>query len=196
MSIVKSMGAALLSGLLLAGCASVVHVEKDETANLGAYRSYAWVETKDATGDSSTAVRVSDLTERRIRDAVNTQLEKTGWKASRSKPDVLISYDVHVDRGIKEDSRPVYSNPYTRYFYNPYSRRWSSIYYPSQFLGYDSQPMSVREGTITISVIDAKTEKTIWQGWTTEEVNSRNLTSKEIQGAVKNIFRKFDVAKN
>jgi len=196
MSIVKFLGAALLSGFLLAGCASVVHVERDETANLNSYRTYAWVETKDAAGDSSTAVRVSDLTERRIRDAVNTQLEKTGWKASKTKPDVLLSYDIHVDRGMKEDSRPVYSNPYTRYFYNPYSRRWNSIYYPSQFLGYDSRPMSVREGTITISLIDARTEKTVWQGWTTEEVNSRNLTSKEIQAAVKNIFRKFDVARN
>ncbi len=53
----------------------------------------------------------------------------------------------------------------------------------------------LREGTITISMIDAKTNKTIWQGWTTEEVNSRNLTSKEIQASVKNIFRKFDLAR-
>jgi hypothetical protein len=45
-------------------------------------------------------------------------------------------------------------------------------------------------------MIDAKTEKTVWQGWTTEEVNSRNLSTKEIQNSVKAIFRKFDVAKN
>jgi hypothetical protein len=78
--------------------------------------------------------------------------------------------------------------------YNPYSRRWVSIYYPSQFLGYDNNQRTVREGTITVSIIDAKTDKTIWQGWTTEEINSRNLTSKEIQNSVKSIFRKFDVA--
>jgi hypothetical protein len=45
-------------------------------------------------------------------------------------------------------------------------------------------------------LIDTKTDKTIWQGWTTDEVNSRNLTSKEIQNGVKSIFRKFDIAKN
>jgi hypothetical protein len=44
-------------------------------------------------------------------------------------------------------------------------------------------------------MIDAKTDKTIWQGWTTEEVNSKNLTNKEIQYAVRSIFKKFDVAK-
>jgi hypothetical protein len=43
-------------------------------------------------------------------------------------------------------------------------------------------------------MVDAKTSKTVWQGWTTDEVNSRNLTSKEIESSVKNIFRKFDIA--
>ena len=80
--------------------------------------------------------------------------------------------------------------------FNPYSRRWFSLYYPSEFMGYDRTQRSTREGTVTISVIDAKTEKTVWQGWTTDEVNSRNLTSREIQNAVKSIFKKFDIAKN
>jgi len=43
---------------------------------------------------------------------------------------------------------------------------------------------------------DVQSDKVVWQGWTTDEVNSRNLTSKEINNAVKSIFRKFDVAKN
>ena len=76
------------------------------------------------------------------------------------------------------------------------SWNFSWIYYPSQFLGYDRNQRSIKEGTVTISVIDAKTEKTVWQGWTTDEVNSQNLTNKEIQAAVKSIFRKFDLAKN
>ncbi|MGB3165024.1 MAG: DUF4136 domain-containing protein, partial [Chitinophagaceae bacterium] len=61
--------------------------------------------------------------------------------------------------------------------------------------GYERDERTIREGTVTISMIDAKTDKTVWQGWTTDEVNSRNLTSKEIQNSVKSIFRKFDVAK-
>ena len=32
----------------------------------------------------------------------------------------------------------------------------------------------VREGTVTITMVDAKTNKTVWQGWTTDEVNSKN----------------------
>jgi hypothetical protein len=193
MKIMKLLSVAALSGLLLAGCASVAHVEKDKTVNLNNYHSYAWVDTKESKNDST--VKVSDLTERIIKEAVNNEMAKTGWRESK-KPDVLVTYDILVERGIKEQNNPVYSQPYTRYYYNPYSRRYVAVYYPSQFMGYDNDQQQVKEGTITIRMIDTKTDKTIWQGWTTDEVNSRNLTSKEIQNGVKSIFRKFDIAKN
>lgn len=194
MRYLKLLSVLSVSGLLLAGCASVAHVEKDDSVNLNSYHSYTWVESKDSKNDSS-RTRVSDLTERKIRDAVNAELAKAGWKESKHRPDVLISYDVMVERGVKEDADPVYTQPFTRYVYNPYSRRWIALYYPSEFMGYDRNQRSIKEGTVTISVIDARTEKTVWQGWTTDEVNSQNLTSKEIQSAVKSIFRKFDIAK-
>ncbi|HJW17004.1 MAG TPA: DUF4136 domain-containing protein [Flavisolibacter sp.] len=193
MKFMKFLSVAALSGLLLAGCASVAHVEKDKTVNFNNYHSYAWVETKESKNDST--VKVSDLTERIIKEAVNNEMAKTGWRESK-KPDVLLTYDILVERGIKEQNNPVYSQPYTRYYYNPYSRRYVAVYYPSQFMGYDNDQQQVKEGTITIRLIDTKTDKTIWQGWTTDEVNSRNLTSKEIQNGVKSIFRKFDIAKN
>ena len=195
MRYLKFLCAVVLSGLLLAGCASVAHVEKDDSVNFSSYHSYTWVDAKESTNDS-VKTKVSDLTERKIKDAVNAELLKTGWRQSKNKPDVLISYDVVVERGLKENTDPVYSQPFTRYVYNPYTRRWISLYYPSQFMGYDRNQRTVKEGTVTISVIDAKTEKTVWQGWTTDEVNSQNLTTREIQNAVKTIFKKFDIAKN
>jgi uncharacterized protein YceK len=193
MKFMKFLSVAAISGLLLAGCASVAHVEKDKNVNFSNYHSYAWVDTKESKNDST--VKVSDLTERIIKEAVNNEMAKTGWKESK-KPDVLLTYDILVERGIKEQNNPIYSQPYTRYYYNPYSRRYVAVYYPSQFMGYDNDQQQVKEGTITIRMIDTKTDKTIWQGWTTDEVNSRNLTSKEIQNGVKSIFRKFDIAKN
>lgn len=182
------------SGLLLAGCASVAHVEKDESVDLNKYQTFAWVDTRDTKSDT-VKTKVSDLSERTIKDAVNEELARAGWKQS-AKPDVLLAYDVLVERAVKEQNNPVYSRPFNRFYFNPYSRRWMSVYYPSQFMGYDREPQQVREGTITISLIDAKTDKTIWQGWTTDEVSSRNLTAKEIRNGIRSIFRKFDVAKN
>jgi len=192
MNTTRILSVLALAGLLMTGCASVVHVEKDETANLGSYKTFAWVDTKEDRSDSA-KTQISDLTERKIREAVTTELEKAGWRASK-KPDVLIAYDVLVERSVREMSNPVYSQPFSRYYFNPYTRRWMTMYYPSQFMGYDRERQPVNEGTVTISVIDARTDKTVWQGWTTDQLNSRNISSKEIRNSVKNIFRKFDLA--
>ncbi len=105
-------------------------------------------------------------------------------------PDILLSYDVLVERNTETNREPVYSQSMTRYYYNPYTRRWSTIYYPSQFQGYDVYETPVREGTVTITMVDAKTDKNIWQGWTTERLNGSRITDTEIKKSVKNIFNK------
>jgi len=180
---------------LLAGCSSTAHIEKDDDADFSRYRTFAWID-KDGEGRQDQNKK-NDLTELKIRQAVNKELEKSaGWKEVRNRPDVLLTYDVLVEKGIKENNNPVYSRPYSRMVYNPYTRRYTTVYYPSQLMGYERDERSIREGTITISMIDTKTDKTVWQGWTTDEVNSKNLTSKEIQNSVRSIFKKFDLAKN
>ena len=180
---------------LLASCASTAHIEKDDNADFSRYKTFAWID-KDGEDRSDKDVR-NDFTEQQIRDAVSRELERSaGWSESKNRPDVLLSYDVLVERNTQQKNDPVYSEPYTRTVYNPYTRRYMTIYYPSQFLGYDRSERTVREGTVTITMIDAKTDKLVWQGWTTDEVNSRNLTKREIDNSVKAIFRKFDIAKN
>lgn len=179
---------------LLAACGTTAHIEKDETADFSKYRSFAWID-RDGTGKNDRNPG-NDLTEQRIRAAVNQELVKAGWREVKNRPDVLLSYDVLVERSTRETTNPVYTRPFSRIVYNPYTRRYATIYYPSQFAGYERDERPIREGTVTISMIDVKTDKTVWQGWTTDEVSSRNLTSKEIQNSVRAIFRKFDIAKN
>jgi hypothetical protein len=192
MKYARMFGVMMVASFFLVSCATTAYVEKDESVNFAKYRTFAWTDTK-AQDDSSNTIRTSDLAERNIKQAVNAELAKAGWKES-ARPDLLLTYDVMVERSTQEINNPVYSRPQTRYFFNPYTRRWNSMFYPSQLMGYEVEERDLREGTITISLIDARTNKTVWQGWTTDEVNSRNLTSKEIQASVKNIFRKFDLA--
>ena len=180
---------------LLASCTSTAHIEKDDSADFSRYKNFAWIE-KDGQGNSD-KIKNNNLTEQKIRQAVNAELEKTaGWREVKHKPDVLLSYDVLVERSSRETNSPVYSRPFTRLIYNPYTRRYTTIYYPSQLVSYERDERPIREGTVTITMIDARTDKAVWQGWTTEEVNSKNLTTKEIQYAVRSIFKKFDIAKN
>lgn len=188
----KLWGGSLGIVFLLASCAPAAHIEKDDATDFSRYKTFAWIEKEETTKGKK-----NDLAEQKIRQAVNKELEKTaGWKETKKNPDILLSYDVLVERSTKQNSEPVYSQPFTRTFYNPYRRRFVNVYYPSRFQGYDNYNSQVREGTITVTMTDPDTDKTVWQGWTTDEVDSRNLSSKEIQTSVKAIFRKFDIAKN
>lgn len=175
---------------LLAGCVSSTHIEKDNNTNFSKYKSFTWLH-----GDQNKLSDHSDLVESKIREAVTKEFEKIGWKETKAKPDVILDYDLLVERSSKSEKEPVYTQPYSRLIYNPYTRRWATIYYPSQFLGYESYEKVIKEGTITISMIDAKTDKVVWQGWTTGEVNGRNITHKEIQKAVASIFKKSELVK-
>lgn len=187
----KTAGLIALGLVFLTSCASIATIEKDNSVNLADYSSYAWVEdVKD-----TVAVSPSGIQEQNLHTAINEGLTKAAWKESKTTPDVLIRHDVLIEKTTKESRNPVYTRSYSRPYYNPYLRRWSYLYYPSQFMGYDVRQYPLREGTLTITLIDAKTDKVIWQGWTTKELASNTFTSKELEKGVKSILRKFDAGK-
>ncbi|RYF88297.1 MAG: DUF4136 domain-containing protein [Chitinophagaceae bacterium] len=178
--------------ITLMSCASTAHIEKDDSIDFGKYKTFSWIAPP-----ASDSIRTSSIAENKIKSIVNEELQKNaGWKMVNNNPDLLLSYDVLVERSTVEQSNPVYSRPYTRTFYNPRAGRYFNVYYPSRFIGYDNYGVQVQEGTVTISMIDTKTDKTVWQGWTTEQIDSRKIKTSEVESAVKTIFKKFDLAKN
>ncbi len=173
---------------VLVSCGPTAHIEKDKSANFSSYNTFAWTDMKDHKG-------VSNITEQRIKDAISEEIRNTkGWTEDKTRPDILLSYDVLVERGERTRSNPVYSNGFYRTFYNPYRGRYYNVYYPSRFLGYDNYSIPTREGTITVTMVDAKTERTVMQGWATEEIDNRNMKEEEIDRVVKAIVKKFDLA--
>jgi hypothetical protein len=192
MKLWKFLGLVALVGISTVSCKSPVYVQKDESVNLRNYHTYSWVETRANENDNSKrATAYADIS---VRNAVNAELAKQGWREVSNNPDVLLSYDVLVERSTEQQSDPVYSRSFTRMYYNPYTRRWGTIYYPSQFVGYQTYEVPVKEGTITITMTDARTDKVVWQAWTTERLNYSRLTADEISKSVRNIFNKFDMA--
>ena len=176
-----------VGGMVLNGCGSAAHIEKDKTANFKNYKTYTWIDK-----ENNDKVR-NEIAAQNLKSIVNDELQKNGFREVKHNPDLLLSYDLLVERSVKEQSDPVYSRPYSRVYYNPNTRRYGTIYYPSQFLGYDSYTTPVKEGTVSISMVDANTDKTVWQGWTTDELNSNQFSSKEVQKNVRSIFKKFDI---
>ena len=183
----------VISLFILTGCGSTAYVQKDKSFDISKVRSYAWVDgTQQDKNNATTKTRINDLTDRKIRQSIDKNLQANGWKEVNNNPDVLLVYDVDVQNENRNVSSPVYSQPTTRWFYNPYSRRYVSVYYPSQFVGYDNSTQTIKEGTLTLTMLNADTDKTIWQGWTTSEVNGKNLTDREIDNNVKAIIKKLD----
>lgn len=179
------LGITAMFVIVLAGCGPTAHIETSNNANFDEYRSFAWV---DAKGDHK-----EGLMEERVKDAISRELRRTmGWKEDNRTPDVLLSYDLLVERGSRLQSDPMYSWGGFRTFYNPYYRRFYNVYYPSKFMGYDTYEVSTREGTVAITMVDSKTEKTILQGWATDEVDNRRMSSAEVDRIVTAIFKKWE----
>ncbi len=179
---------------ILSGCGSSANIQKDNSYNFSKIRSYAWVngtQKEKGSSDSKTA-RMNDLTDRKIRNSIDENLQKNGWALNERNPDVLLVYDVDVQREERNVSNPVYSQSTTRWFFNPYQRRYVPVFYPSQFLGYDNQTQTVRESTLTLTMMDADSDRTIWQGSTTSELSGRNLSDRAIASNVKTLLKRLD----
>lgn len=192
MKLWKFLGVTAITLLTGISCKNPVYVQKAQSVDLSQYQTYMWVQTRANEHDGSKrATAYADVS---VRNAVNAQLAKQGWKEVTENPDVLISYDVLVEHSTQETSNPVYSRPFARVFYNPFSHHWVRIYYPPQFVGYNVYQQPVKQGTLTLTMTDARTDQVVWQAWTTQNMNYARLTPGEINKSVKNIFQKFDVA--
>ncbi len=192
MKTIKYLCIAFIAALSIAACSAPVHVEKDDSVNFKNYKTYMWVDTRYNQNDKS--ARPTNYGDISVRNASNAELRNAGWREVSSDPDILVSYDVLVNNNTVRKSDPVYSQSYSRTYYNPRAKRWGTIYYPSQFLGYNDYNVPVKEGTITLTFTDATTDKIVLQGWTTNELDYSRITTEEITAGVKNIFTKFDLA--
>lgn len=59
-------------------------------------------------------------------------------------------------------------------------------------MGNRTSNIAIRKGILTINMTDAKTNKLIWQGWAEDEINNRNITSKQAAADVKSIIKKIN----
>jgi len=183
-----AIGIGILSPIILflAACGITSQIQKDPNVDLNTYKTYSWLE-EDGT-KSYKNFQESYLTQR-----VNEQLERRGWTRvnANANPDALIDYDIMVENELKTESEPVYSRPIVRYLYNPATRRVTTVWYPSQYLGERNYSVPYKSGTITLNVVDNDSNKLVWQGWAETEVANSRMDNDTIDKIVKSIFKKF-----
>jgi|SRR5882757_3811724 len=175
----------------LTGCSNSAHIEKDSSVNFKKYKTYAWIVPPESKGPKVN--HANDIVEQNMRNEVAARLKKKGYVEATADPDLLVSADLMVQKTTKRETETVYSQPYTQSYYNPYSRRLNSVYYPSQVRGYRNYNSKVKEGRVTVTLIDARTDKNVWQGWTGRTLKSAGsyYTSDDVESDVRTIFKKF-----
>lgn len=184
----------ILAVFIITGCGVQSYVEKDPSVNLNNYRTYAWI--GEGQSKKKTDKPYKDFQESHLMSLISQNLEKNGFVKAKSNPDVLIDYDIMIENAVREQSQSVYSRSFVRYFYNPYTGRVSSMYFPSRYMGENRYDVPYKSGTITINIVDNDTKKLVWQGWAETEVTRRRIENSDMNKVVKSIFRKLDLAKN
>lgn len=186
---IKCLALAVAAIIFFASCSNTVHIEKAKGTNFSKYKTYSWITPERPVGTKVN--RKNDIAQQNIRYAVDEALQKKGWKEVKADPDVLVSSELLIEKTQQQERDPVYSGSYARTYVNPRTGRYNTFYYPSRFMGYNNYSTTVKEGSITIMLIDADSDKTVWQGTSTDKLNYSQMTGKEISKNVKAIFKKF-----
>lgn len=156
--------------LLLIGCSSIkVTHDYDPEIDFSSLKTYDWLPLPDE-------AEINKLTVRRIKNAVNTQLEAKGLSVTPDNPDFLIGILLGKEQKVSVTD---WGYPYGRY-----GRYWSG--------GVDVTQYDV--GTITLDFVDAQSKELIWRGTAERELEDKKTPEKReqiINEAVEKMLENF-----
>lgn len=180
----------LLSVVTISSCGLQAHIQQSPGADLGSYKTFSWLpHAADSTGKK----QYTNFEDAFLRETISEQLEKKGLREAKNNADILIDYDVQVENEQSTRSQPVYTQPFIGYRYNRFLGIIQQVYYPSRYLGTDHYQVPYKSGTITVNIVDKKTNAVTWQGWAETEVDKKQMNSEEMSTIVKAIFKKFKI---
>ncbi len=180
---------------MLVGCYSQSQIYSDQVRNvdLNKYSTYAWLPSQDR-GDTS--LYNNEILQSNLIATVDDQLQMRGFKGDGKNPDLLVLMHIMFEHETEVERTPRYSS-YNylypswyvfggyAYYYNAYDR----ITYID---GFDIDTVHYTEGTVVVDIIEAKTNKLLWRGWS-ERLISPATYKNSLEKDVKAIFKEFPV---
>jgi hypothetical protein len=160
----------LSSGLLLLVCAcgafaQSVQTDYDHNFKLSRLKTYTFTQQQRGASDPLSA---SPLNDRRIHDALDTQLRDNGL-SSASQPDFVISYYVTTRKNLDiQDNRLGF-----------FQRMGGSI-----------NVNQITEGTIVVIFTDVASNQEVWRGYASGELNPKDL-DKDVNKGITKLVQKF-----
>lgn len=161
----------------MVGCDLKTVVDYDRNADFSQITTYAWADQEHP--------EVSDLTHRRIVDAVNAQLIHNGLSEVDADPDVYITY--HGGRAEKVSVNT------THYGYGYGSGWYWNPYWGHTGMGGSTTTVSTyTEGTLVVDMYRADVKELIWRGSITGTISENpKKNEKNIRKGLAKLFDKY-----
>ncbi|HLO00527.1 MAG TPA: DUF4136 domain-containing protein [Pyrinomonadaceae bacterium] len=141
-----------------------VQTDYDHNFNLARLRTYGFYEQERKPGEPLAASPIND---RRIHDALDSQLTTNGLTASQ-QPDFWIAYFVTTRKALDiQDNR-----------FGVLQRRGSI------------NVAEVTEGTLVVIFVDSATKQEVWRGYASGTINPKDL-DKDVNKSVAKLIQKF-----
>ncbi|HVW71119.1 MAG TPA: DUF4136 domain-containing protein, partial [Steroidobacteraceae bacterium] len=169
-----------VASLLLAGCASLrTGADYDRAADFSGFHRFAWMPREHH--DSSNPIVV-----RRAHEAIEAELARRGFvdAGDPTAADFIVDFTIGSRERVDVASYPA---PYGMSYRN-YPDWWGHRYW-----GGAVDVREYREGTLSIDVFDAHTDRPVWHGWASKELTSSDLkhSQRPIRAAVEAVLRRF-----
>lgn len=152
MNTIKTIGLLAVSLLLVRCTASYsVLTDYDREAEFSDYTTFYWADEfqSDQEKGEEEPLFYNTLVKKRLKQAVQREMEGRGYVLSRESPDLLVNPQVVVEERISG------SNNYNSGFYGMW---WFG---PS----YNSNIEQAKEGDVVVDLIDREKKQLVWQGY-------------------------------
>jgi hypothetical protein len=149
------------AGLLLAGCATVLtgHSDYDKKFDFARFKSFYWMYPESSAAAEAASPGISALNLRRIREAVQADLQAKGYTLadSRQSADFVVSFSVGTRDKLEVDTLPAYYRG--PWYWHPYYWADAGVY-----------ARTYTEGTLGIDIFDQRSGTPVWSGWVRKRV--------------------------
>jgi len=161
--------------VVFAGCSTFsVDSDFDESADFASYRSFDWAPTEGM----RVAKGYTELTDRRLRNALTEALAAKGIRHSSTKPDLLVAYQT----GVQER---------TEYRDTGWGLSHGGRGYAVGVNRSNIEERRYLEGTLMVDLIDADRNSLAWRGRATGVVGDYENQESRIREAVELIFERY-----
>jgi hypothetical protein len=171
----------LIPTLWLAACSSMkIDTEKAPGADLSQYKTYSWSYPSVPAGPAGTSGKKTPeqvLLDQEVESSANRQLAQKGLvEGPQGSSDLIVRYATKTKT----------SNEYGT---DDYGANYNGDYGYWAWDGPNLYP--IREGTLCMILIDRKTSKVVWRGRASDVINKSGESKKQINEAVKGLFKKY-----